>query len=164
MQWRHPLQQFLILGIFIQSLVATVGSLYYQFYGDIVTNLVTGQVLPVGQGFEPCLLCWWARILMYPLVLISYVGLLRKDSSVHWYILPASVMGIALESYHYYLQKFPNTVNFTCTANNPCDGMYVNYWGIVTIPFLCLTAFVIITILAMANAYLDKKATKEYHV
>ena len=45
------------------ALVATLGSLYYS------------EV----RGFIPCTLCWYQRILMYPLVAILLVGLLRRS-------------------------------------------------------------------------------------
>ena len=43
-----------------------------------------------GTGFEPCHLCRWARIIMYPLVLISFIALLRKDTKIAYTILPIS--------------------------------------------------------------------------
>ncbi len=31
----------------------------------------------------PCVLCWYQRILMYPLTLILTVGILRRDRGLH---------------------------------------------------------------------------------
>jgi disulfide bond formation protein DsbB len=136
-------------GVFLQALLAMMGSLYYSTFGDPVKNLISGRFFPSNGGFEPCELCWFGRILMYPLVFISGVALLKEDKKFTDYVLPLSVPGVALAFYHYGLQKlsFPNP--FRCTAANPCSALQVNYLGFITIPFLELVAFVVITALCV---------------
>ena len=140
---------FLNYGIFLQALVATLGSLYYSTFGDPVVNLMSGRLFPSTGGFVPCELCWFGRILMYPLVFISGVALLKEDKKFTDYVLPLSVPGVVLGFYHYGLQKmnFPNP--FRCTAANPCSALQVNYFDFITIPFLELVAFAVITGLAI---------------
>ncbi|GAE27690.1 disulfide bond formation protein B [Halalkalibacter wakoensis JCM 9140] len=115
----------------ITSLVATLGSLYFS------------QV----KMYEPCTLCWYQRIVIYPIVIIFVIGILKKDATVALYSAVFSFIGIGLSSYHYALQKIPF---FTETApacgRVPCTGQYINWFGFVTIPFLALTAFTIIFI------------------
>lgn len=75
--------------------------------------------------------------------------MLRKTYDCVYYIFPLVMIGIPLEIYHYMLQKNPNIVTiFECTGAKPCDALQVNYFGFVTIPFLCLIAFVIIATLS----------------
>ena len=45
-------------------------------------------------GYVPCLLCWYQRILMYPLALFIAIGLLRRDWQLPYYVLPFSVFGL----------------------------------------------------------------------
>ena len=52
--------------IFIVSLIAILGSLYFS---EI-------------RLYEPCEMCWYQRILMYPLVLLSFIGLIKNDANV----------------------------------------------------------------------------------
>lgn len=144
------------LGIFLQSLVAMVGSLYYSTFGDPVVNLQAGNILR-GEGFVPCELCWYARILMYPIVLISYVGIAKKDRRFTDYVLPLVALGIPLELYHYAIQKLPIETFFTCSSANPCNALDVNYFGFVTIPFLALVAFVVLAVLIGANIYINRR-------
>ena len=59
------LENGLIL-IWTVSLVATLGSLYFS----------------VVRGFEPCTLCWYQRILMYPIILISGVAIFQKNARI----------------------------------------------------------------------------------
>lgn len=61
----------------IQSLAATLGSLYFS---EI-------------KHYSPCVLCWYQRILMYPLVTLLTVGTLRKDRGLYLYVLPMSILG-----------------------------------------------------------------------
>lgn len=146
--------------IFIQSLVATLGSLYFSTYGDPVKNIMNGNIFPYGEGLVPCLLCWFARILMYPIVFISAVGIIKKDKNFTHYILPLTIPGILLELYHYYIQKFPNVSIQPCSLNNPCTALQVNYFGFITIPFLCLVAFLIIFTCILINEKYNRKAHK----
>jgi len=136
-------------GVFVQSLLATLGSLYYSNFGDIVVNIQSGEWFPVGAGLEPCQLCWWARILMYPIVGLSYIALVKRQWSYFVYIRIAAFLGILLEMYHYAMQKFDFANPFGCTLSNPCDALKVDYFDFITIPFLCLVAFVVVFILSL---------------
>jgi disulfide bond formation protein DsbB len=98
-------------------------------------------------GFEPCTLCWYQRILMYPLVLLLGIALVRKDYDIVFYSLPMSCLGACLSLYQYVLQKIPSLSQSGVSCGRiPCTGQYINWLGFITIPFLALTAFIIITI------------------
>lgn len=117
------------------ALVATLGSLYYS------------EV----RGFIPCTLCWYQRILMYPLVAILLVGLVRRDPGLAAYVLPLSLLGILFSSYHYTLQLgLWGGESAACRVGVPCSGRYVNYLGFITIPLQALTAFLLISGLMLA--------------
>lgn len=111
------------------ALVATLGSLYYS---EIV-------------GFVPCTLCWYQRILMYPITILALVGILARDNHLWRYVLPLSVTGMGLSTYHYLIQQGVIAHSSVCSVGVPCGLRYVNYLGFVTIPLMALTAFVIIT-------------------
>lgn len=114
--------------IYAQSALATVGSLYYGYFGDPVINGVTGDLFNPLNALIPCELCRYARILMYPILLITIVGILQKTANFVRYILPFTVIGIGLETYYYALQKFDISTDFTCTFTNPCNASEVEYF------------------------------------
>ncbi len=93
----------------------------------------------------PCVLCWYQRIMMYPLVIVLTVGILKKDKILPFYVLPMSLIGAGIAFYQYLLQRgiFPNTV--PCALGISCTTKYVEWFGFVTIPFLSLMGFVVIT-------------------
>lgn len=86
---------------------------------------------------------------MYPIVVISLVGLWNGDSGALRYCLALAFPGLLLEIYHYGLQKYDIATSEFCTFDNPCTAMSVDYFGFVTIPFMCLVAFLIIVIFSL---------------
>ena len=99
--------------------------------------------------------------MMYPILPLAIIGWIRKSRDILWYIFLVTVPGIILEIYHYTLQKTAIANPFGCTAANPCDALKVDYFGFITIPFLCLTAFVVICVTSAIMLYTNKKsATK----
>ncbi|MGY3718457.1 disulfide oxidoreductase [Sutcliffiella cohnii] len=124
----------LLFGAFIVALVAMLGSLYFS------------EILL----FIPCDLCWYQRILMYPLVIILGIAAVKKDANITTYALPFSIIGIATSSYHYLIQKVPIFADNAIECGIvPCTGQYINLLGFITIPFLALIGFILITILLL---------------
>ncbi|MFG3613353.1 disulfide oxidoreductase [Rummeliibacillus stabekisii] len=113
------------------SVVATLGSLYFS---EI-------------RGFIPCDLCWFQRIFMYPLVVILGIGTFQSDISVKKFVLPLSILGGFISFFHYLEQKVPGFGGIKpCVSGVPCSSEYINWLGFITIPFLALLAFTLITI------------------
>jgi disulfide bond formation protein DsbB len=106
-------------------------------------------------GFVPCTLCWYQRILMYPLTLIMLVGLFKQDGNLPDYVLPFSVLGMGFSTYHYLIQLGVIQHSSVCSVGLPCDLRWVNYFGFVTIPLMALTAFTLITILMALAKWAD---------
>ena len=129
------------------ALAAIIGSLYYS---EIA-------------GFIPCTLCWYQRILMYPLNVIILVGLLSEDRYLPRYVLPLSLTGILVSSYHYLLQIGVVGSTAVCRAGVPCNVRYINYAGFITIPFLALTAFVLISLCMAAGVWANARGEEVFY-
>jgi disulfide bond formation protein DsbB len=121
------------------ALTALLGSLYFS---EI-------------RHYVPCNLCWYQRILMYPLVAVIAVGLLRQDINLPYYVLPLSLLGQVISTYHYLLEKTNIFAAPTaCQEGIPCTTPWINWGGFVTIPFLAMSGFFLITVfclIAMTN-------------
>ncbi len=104
-------------------------------------------------GWVPCVLCWYQRILMYPLAVIVAVGLLRRDDRLHLYVLPLSLFGACISLYHYLLIKTDWLPPPACVSGIPCTVEYLDWFGFVNIPFLALTAFLIISFTVIAATF-----------
>jgi disulfide bond formation protein DsbB len=111
------------------AVVAMSGSLYYSEIAD----------------FTPCLLCWYQRIVMYPLAAILTVGLVRRDSAVRWYALPFVVVGAPLALYHWLVERVPSLAEgVSCNVSAPCAVPWFEELGYVTLAFMDLSAFLVI--------------------
>jgi len=128
-------KKYAIYLAFLQVWVAVLGSLYFS---EI-------------KGLTPCFLCWVQRIFMYPLIFILTVAIWRKDKNGPYYVLPLSITGAIVAFYQYLLQMTPlsKVEAVTCSATAPCSAIQIMFFGFVTIPFLSMSAFIVITALML---------------
>ncbi len=124
-----------------QALISMLGSL---FFSEIMK-------LP------PCVLCWYQRILLYPLVAIIAVGIIRKDKGVPYYVLPLTIIGLFIATYHnlLYWKILPESYA-PCAAGISCTTKLIEWFGFVTIPFLSFLSFAIITACMIISLKLNK--------
>ena len=81
--------------------------------------------------FIPCELCWYQRIMMYPLVLILGIATFQGDARVKKYVLPMAVIGAGISLMHYMEQKIPGFNGIKpCVTGVPCSGQYIKQFGI----------------------------------
>ena len=126
--------------------VAMMGSLYFSEVA----------------GFVPCTLCWYQRILMYPLTLVLAIGLLRQDATLPWLVLPFAILGIGFSGYHYLLEKTNIfTSHSVCQAGVSCTTAWINWFGFVTIPFLSFVGFLTILLMTIIALNAGEPAWEE---
>ncbi|HLU21445.1 MAG TPA: disulfide oxidoreductase [Bacillaceae bacterium] len=124
-------REHLLFFAWAVSVIATLGSLYFS------------EILK----YPPCEICWFIRILMYPLVIILGVAIVKKDYKAALYSVIFSGIGIPVAIYLYLIQKVPTfSDSVPACGLIPCSTEYINWLGFITIPFLALTAFIIIFI------------------
>lgn len=130
----------------ISYLVALTCMLISLYYSEIV-------------HLAPCVLCWYQRILMYPLVLITFIAIAAKDRKAYKYILAMAVLGLVIALYHYMYQKFGFTIgSIGCSVDNPCNAIDVEYLGFITIPLMSAASFLAIVVVNAIAWRKDKKA------
>lgn len=118
----------------IQAILATLGSLFFS------------EIL----NYPPCVLCWYQRIAIYPLVFILGIAYFKKDSNVSQYVLPLLVVGWGISIFHNLLYwKILPEAAAPCQAGISCTTKYVEYFGFVTIPFLAFLAITTIIVLVV---------------
>ena len=118
------------------ALTCTLGSLY----------------LSEVAKYPPCILCWYQRIAMYPLVVILAVATLRRDRDVRWYVVPQAVIGLGISIYHYLIERFPDSVSFSCSADVPCSTVWVWKFHFLSIPAMAGIGFALIITLVLLAA------------
>ena len=117
-----------LFALWLISLVATLGSL---FFSEVMR-------LP------PCVLCWYQRIAMYPLAVLTTVALVRSDERVGAYAWPFVVAGLAVSTYHnlLYYHLIPDSIT-PCAQGVSCTERQIEWLGFITIPLLALMSFVL---------------------
>lgn len=126
---------------FAVGLTAMLGSLFYS------------EVLK----FQPCILCWYQRILMYPIPLMMYLAIVRNERVIHPYVILLSVLGAIIAIYHYFIQLYPShSLPCTTVGGISCIKGYTFHYGYISIPLMAFTAFVLI-IINMLFAYSHHK-------
>lgn len=128
----------LVFGAWLVAASATLGAL---FMGEVM-------------GFTPCVLCWYQRIFIFPLVFVLAAGLFPFDAKVLRYALPLGLVGLLVAGFHLLLVAgvIPEAMT-PCQQGVPCAAVQVEWFGFVTIPLLSFFAFLVVNAL-LITAYL----------
>ncbi len=121
----------------------------YLIFGlALISTLVSFSFSEI-LHWAPCILCWYQRILMYPIVIISAVGIIRKDLNLPYYIISLSLVGVVIALYHSLLQWgiIPEQLA-PCQIGTSCKVRHTAWFGFITIPFMSLVSFTFISLLA----------------
>ncbi|MCK9285770.1 MAG: disulfide bond formation protein B [Rhodocyclaceae bacterium] len=131
--------------VFVAWLIATLSTLGALFLGEVM-------------GYTPCVLCWYQRIAMFPLVFVLAAGLFPFDRRVVRYALPLALAGLALASFHLALIAgwVPESIK-PCQQGVPCSDVQVTWFGFVTIPHLSVLAFLFVAGLLAATHFKGSK-------
>ena len=118
--------------IFVSWLVTAVSTAGSLFFSEVLL-------------YPPCLLCWYQRICMYPLVIILLTGLFPVNKSVIRFSLPLVMMGFLIAVYHnlLYYHILPESIA-PCRSGISCTTVQIEWLGFITIPLLSLLGFTII--------------------
>ncbi|NMG00249.1 disulfide bond formation protein B [Aromatoleum toluolicum] len=108
---------------------------------SLLGALFLGEVMEL----PPCVLCWWQRIAMFPLVLILPAGMFPLDRSVIRYALPLTLAGWLVALFHVLLVAgvIPERIQ-PCSRGVSCKEIQIEWFGFLTIPMLSLIAFTLI--------------------
>lgn len=131
--------------LFLTWIIVTAATLGSLFFSHVME-------------FAPCVLCWYQRICLFPLVIILATGLFPLDKRVVSYALPLAITGWVTAFYHNLLYSgiIPQELQ-PCSQGVSCTEKYIDLFGFLTIPMLSLLGFsTIITLL-----FLLKKRTSK---
>lgn len=128
------IQEYSIPLALVIAIVGLLGSLYFS------------EV----RHFLPCVLCWYQRIVLYPLVLIFSIGLATRDKGVWRYALPLSIISLGIGAYQLLLVYGVITASSACSVGVSCVAITWSLFGFITIPLLAFLEALIITILLIA--------------
>lgn len=115
----------------------------------VATTSTAGAVF-IGEVMmmTPCTLCWYQRIAMFPMVFILGMASCNNNRDGALYALPFSVTGAAIAGYHALLVGgwIPKAW-IPCGAGVSCANQKLEILNGLQIPWLSLSAFLLITVL-----------------
>lgn len=125
------------LIVLILSVVSVAGTLLMEYVGLL----------------DPCLLCWWQRVFMYPIAIVSLVAFIKNTdfSEIADYVLALSLIGGAIALYQHMLQVLPSGSLLPCDAAGECSKRLVFEFGFVTIPWMALSVFAVLILVALVS-------------
>lgn len=127
---------FYLLAAWLVSLAATLGAL---FIGEVM-------------GQTPCVLCWYQRIAMFPLVAVLGVALITSERNVFSYAMPLVLVGLGLALFHTLLFfGFIAEAIQPCSAGVSCSGDAMTLFGVFPLPLLSLLAFLAICVFLLLS-------------
>lgn len=132
------LSRFGLYFAWVFAVFSLLGSLYYS---EI-------------RHLQPCHLCWYQRISVYPLAIILGMAAYRQDRQISFYAWPLIGIGSLFAFYHILEQKIPefSPVNL-CGAGPDCKKDVLNYFGFLTMPMLSLLNFLFIAFFLYCNSF-----------
>jgi disulfide bond formation protein DsbB len=124
---RHAIEGYELWLVFLVTAIATGGSL---FFSEIA-------------GFVPCELCWYQRICMYPLSIVTLFAALADERRIARYLLPLPLVGAGVSVYHLLIENGVVKQSQICLLSAPggCATKWIEEFGYVTIPTLALAGF-----------------------
>lgn len=140
---KHPIRNIIATYrlelLFIVSLLGTVGSLLLSIYFKLLA----------------CELCWYQRIFLFTIPVISMIAIYKKDIQASLYIFWLSAIGFILAFYHSLLQSglFKRDTVF-CNPNSfiDCSVPSFTYFGFVTVPVIACAIFLILLYISYGSS------------
>jgi disulfide bond formation protein DsbB len=136
---RRAVEGYELWLVFVVAAIATGGSL---FFSEIA-------------HFVPCELCWYQRICMYPLSIVTLLAALADERRVARYLLPLPLVGAGVSVYHLLVENRVVEQSQICRFSAPggCATKWIEEFGYVTIPTLALTGFALALALLLLAAF-----------
>jgi disulfide bond formation protein DsbB len=126
-------------SLYIGLVIALAGLLASLYFSEVM-------------GLIPCLLCWYQRIALYPLVAIFAVAIGKRSTEAWSYAVPFAVIGWLIALYHTLLtyKIIPETIS-SCQSGISCAQITWSIFDFVTIPLLSFLAFSVLIVLYIIN-------------
>ena len=128
---------------FFASLFAMLISLIYSDY--------------LGQA--ACGLCWFQRVFIYSQVVLFAVAYVKNDLKIFTYTFYLSIVGGAIALYHEYIQLGYSELIPCPVVSTTVDCAKPTFlsFGFVTFPFMSITLFLFLILLAISVKYHRKE-------
>ncbi len=137
-------------GLYTAWLLTTFGMMFSLYFSEI-------------KKVEPCHLCWYQRIALFPLFIILGIAVYRGFLDICRYLLPQIAIGFLFAIYQIAIQEIPgwNPIDM-CGGGPSCSEKILIGIGPITIPMLSAVGFLCIGLLLAAVWFSDYRSRMLY--
>lgn len=119
-------------ALYMAWLIALIGLLCSVFFGELLHH-------------EPCRLCWYQRVCLFPLVLILGIAAYKEDARIIVYAMPLALLGIFFALYQVLGIFIPKmSTPALCGYKINCSEQLMEFWGFLSFPLISLIGFLLI--------------------
>ncbi len=125
-------------GLYTAWLITSLGMLFSLYFSEV-------------KNIEPCHLCWYQRIALFPLFIILGIATYRGFLGICRYVLPQVGFGLIFALYQIAIQEIPgwNPIDM-CGGGPSCAEKIMIGLGPITIPMFAAGGFITIGTLLIA--------------
>lgn len=119
-------------ALYIAWVITLVGLISSVFFGEILHH-------------EPCRLCWYQRICLFPLAIILGIAAYKDDVRIVVYAMPLCALGGLLALYQVVGIFVPAMSSpALCGLQTECSKDLVKLWGFLSFPLVSLIGFFLV--------------------
>jgi disulfide bond formation protein DsbB len=148
-KWSKKIKEYVGRNMLLFSaIVATIAILGSMFFSNIAM-------------YNPCLLCWYQRIAIFPISLMLWIAYVKKDTKVVKYVMALALIGLVLSGYHWGMQLFPPENPAPCGFDSHCVGRYIYDYGIMTIAGMAFSTCLLIIMILVNYLNIPKRERRK---
>lgn len=123
-------------GLYFSWLLASVAILGSLYFSQI-------------RGMDPCNLCWYQRISLFPLGIILGIACYKGFMGIAPYALPLVFIGMLFAGYQVAIQQIPEWNPIELCGSGPKCTDKIQVLGPLTLPMLSLGNFIVLAVLLL---------------
>ena len=122
------------------------------------TSMIGSFIYEYGFGYEPCVLCWYQRLAIFAIAILSLTGNIKTNKTLQKQVIVLGIVGLLVALLHNYIDIVPNSVDI-CGTGVSCLKRYIYEFGYITIPMMSLTVLLSGILLAIFAQKHNQKIT-----
>lgn len=131
-------------------------ALYFAWMISIL-GLICSVFFAEMLHYEPCRLCWYQRICLFPMVWILGRAAYKDDAQIVPYTLPIAGLGALLAFYQVLGIFIPSLHKHgLCGYKTDCSEHLIELWGFLSFPLVSLVGFILLCLFLWIARYPSK--------
>lgn len=132
-------------------------SLYFAWLISLLAVLLSLYLSEV-RKIEPCHLCWYQRIAIFPLIFVLGIAVYREFFGIAIYVLPQVIVGFLFALYQVAIQEIPGFHPIDICGGGPkCTDKFSIGLGPISLPMVSSAGLLALIVLLLMSFFLNRK-------